>query len=253
MNFLQIQHGVVDSTSERAFAALEAGDAQHGDVHIALGQSAGRGRRGRVWHSPSGEGVYLSVILMPGPPPHKPAALTLAAGLAVVEALNDLGLSPFTDLAPHLKWPNDVLVGEAKICGILTESRALDPQRPHYVIGLGLNVRQRQFPSELIAERRVTSLARLEIDTTVEAATEAVLARLNARLEQVRRQHRRLAEDFLTASGLAGRSVRVQCGRETWFGVVRSLSLVDGLELATTDGELRSLPLEFVQSVEAEG
>lgn len=241
---------MVDSTSERAFAAIAAGSAQDGDVHIARGQTAGRGRRGRTWHSTAGEGLFLSVILLPSPPPFKPAALTIAAGLAVVEALNELGLAPFTERAPRLKWPNDVLVGGAKICGILTESRAFDPAEPHYVLGLGLNVRQRQFPAELLRERPVTSLARLDLDITIDAAQQVVLERLAVRLDQVRHEHRRLAEDFLAASDLQEHEIEVQCGAESHRGHLTNLSLSEGLELAGSDGVTRTLPLEFVQGVE---
>lgn len=250
MRFRLVHHDVVDSTSERAFAALAAGDARDGDVHVARGQSAGRGRRGTAWVSPVDEGLYLSVVLLPGPPPYLPAALTIAAGLAAVEALNSLGLAPFTEDAPRLKWPNDVLVRGAKICGLLAESRALDPAQPHYVLGIGLNVRQRQFPNELLEEQPVTSLARLGRDLSLETAREALLARLGPRLAQVRSDHRRLAEDYLVASDLAERPVVVRCGKECHAGMVRGLSLTEGLELAGADGRGHVLPLELVRGIE---
>lgn len=248
--FRPIHHGLVDSSSERAFAALADGSARHGDVHVARGQTGGRGRRGRTWHSAPGEGLYASLVLLPDPPSYKPAALTIATALAVVETLTDLGLPPFGEEAPRLKWPNDVEVVGAKLCGILTESRALDDARPHYVVGIGLNVRQRSFPSELERERPVTSLARLGLDVTVQRALEALLARLGPRLSQVRREHGRLAADFLAASRLEGREVNVRCGKDTISGRVLGLGLGDGLELRLADGRVQRLPLEFVQSVE---
>lgn len=250
MPYRLIHHSIVDSSSERAFASLESGEARDGDVHIARGQTAGRGQRGRGWHSAADEGLYMSLVLRPGPPIYSPAAVTIAVGLAVLEALNDLGLAPFTENAPRLKWPNDVMIGEAKICGILTESRGLDPKQPHYVIGLGLNVRQRQFPQELLAERQVTSLARLGLDISLERATEAVLGRLEGRLGQVRRDHRQLANDYLMAAKLSGKTVRVTSGKKDWIGIVHSMSLSDGLELMAADGDTQHFPLEFVQAVE---
>jgi len=250
VNFRRIQHGVVDSTNERAFAAIEEGSALHGDVHLARGQTLGRGRQGKPWHSAPDEGLYLSVVLLPEPPPYKPAALTIAAGLALVEALNDLGLPPFGERMPKLKWPNDVLVGGAKLSGILTETRGLDLSQPHYVLGIGMNVRQRHFPRELLAEREVTSLAALDLDTTCNEAAEAVLTRLAPRLEQVRGQHRRLADDYLAATGLAGMPVRVSVGKETHVGVLGSMSLNDGLELRLTNDAIEHIPIEFVQAVQ---
>jgi BirA family biotin operon repressor/biotin-[acetyl-CoA-carboxylase] ligase len=246
----EIQHGVVDSTSERAFAALAAGEARHGDVHVARGQTSGRGRQGRTWHSRPGEGLYMSLVLLPEPPPYRAPALTIAAGLAVVEALCDLGLPPFGERSPWLDWPNDAMVGTAKIAGILTESRGLDLERPHYVLGLGLNVRQLHFPGELEAEREVTSLARLGLDRTAGEALEAVLERLGPRLELVRGEHRRLTEDYLAASRLADREVVVRVGDEVHGGRLVGLSLTDGLELRLPGGRRELLPIEFVRSVE---
>jgi BirA family biotin operon repressor/biotin-[acetyl-CoA-carboxylase] ligase len=249
VKFRLIHHGLVDSTSERAFASLAEGTARSGDVHLARGQTVGRGRQGRAWHSAPDEGIYLSLVLLPDPPPYKPAALTIATGLAVVEALTDLGLPPFGARAPRLKWPNDVCVAGAKLSGILTESRALDARRPHYVVGLGLNVRQRTFPAELSAERPVTSLALLGVEVTLRVASETLLARLGPRLAEVRREHRRLATDFLAASELEGRAVRVRFGQESIEGRVLGLSLSGGLELRAEDGATRHLPLEFVREV----
>lgn len=250
MEFQLIRHGVIDSTSERAFESLADGSAIHGDVHLARGQTAGRGRRGRSWHSAPDEGIYMSVVLLPGPPALKPTALTIAVGLAVVEALNELGLAPYSDRAPRLKWPNDVLVQGAKICGILTESRALDLDQPHYVVGLGLNLRQLHFPAELRAERPVTSLALLGIEAEADQVCDVILARLGSRLEQVRRDHRRLAEDYLDASDLRDHWVKVESGQETQFGRVCGLSLSEGLELEVPSGEPTTLPLEFIRSLE---
>lgn len=250
MHFRPIHHGVVDSTSERAFASLDAGEAQHGDVHVARGQTAGRGRQGNAWHSAPDEGLYMSVVVLPTPPPLKPPALTIASGLAIVEALTDLGLPPFREQSPRLKWPNDVLVGGAKICGILTESRGYNPKRPHFVIGIGLNVRQLHFPADLMAERSVTSLAALGVETGIADVMDAVLARLAPRLAQVRSNHRLLAQDYLEASCLRDQTVLVKSGKETWRGTVRDLSLADGLELQTAPDVVEHLPIEFIQSVE---
>ncbi|NOT31225.1 MAG: biotin--[acetyl-CoA-carboxylase] ligase, partial [Planctomycetes bacterium] len=177
------QHGIVDSTNERALAAIASGEARDGDVHVAEGQSAGRGRLGRSWSSPAGEGLYLSLLLLPRAAPN-PAALTMAAGLGVLEGVRALGAE-----AARLKWPNDVLASDergtdAKLAGILVETRGLDPLRPHAVVGVGLNVLQRAFPAELVRERAVTSLALLGLAVTRAAALEGLLAARWPRLAQ---------------------------------------------------------------------
>lgn len=253
MDFRLIRHGVVDSSSERAFAAIEDGSARHGDVHLAHGQTAGRGRRGRGWFSAPGEGLYLSLVLLPDPPPLKPTALTVATALAVLEGITDLGLPTGGPLAPRLKWPNDVLVGEAKLCGILTESRTHGSRPPHFVVGIGLNLHQRRFPDALTGERAVTSLALLGLEIDVELAAAAVLGRLRVRLGQVRNRHRLLAADYLAASGLGGRRVRIRSGNDEATGILRDLTLAEGLELRDDAGRTAVLPLEFVRSVEVLG
>ncbi len=246
-------HGIVDSTSERAFATLAAGTARHGDVHVAEGQSAGRGRLGRRWESPAGEGLYLSMVLLPGPQPHpaaptspalQPAALTMGAGLAVLEAVRALGAR-----AARLKWPNDVLVGGAKLAGILVESRGLDPLRPHAVVGIGLNVRQTGFSRELVAERPVVSLVMLGLDVSRERALAVLLERLEPRLDEACRAPESIVREYAGAVELLGRTVRVRRGRDEARGRLVALSL-GGLELETDQGRHERVPLEHALEVE---
>lgn len=242
MQFHAIEHDVVDSTSERAFAALAAGSARHGDVHIAREQTAGRGRRGASWASARDEGVYLSVVLRPARPVH-PAALTIGAGLAALEAARDLGAS-----AARLKWPNDVLVGAAKLAGILVETRGLDPAAPHYVVGVGLNVLQREFPPELLAQRAVTSLALCGAEHTLARARERLLVRLADRLDHALSEQPRLCEDYVAAMQLSGRALALECGDEQLSGAFVELTL-RGLVVRTAEGLERRCALEHLRAV----
>jgi BirA family biotin operon repressor/biotin-[acetyl-CoA-carboxylase] ligase len=237
-----IRHGEIDSTSERAFAAIANGSARHGDVHLATAQTRGRGRLGRRWSSPAGEGVYLSLVLLPPPPPPSPAALTIAAGLAAFDAAKALGVRE-----ARLDWPNDLVVGAAKLAGVLVETRGLDPRAPHYVVGVGLNVLQREFPAELVAEREVASLATLGIDATVEQALAALLETLPRRLDRIDGEVDGLAAEFLRATGLLGARVRVLVGDAEHVGVLEGLSIAKGLVLR---GNAR-FPLEIVRAVSA--
>ncbi|MBI5435192.1 MAG: biotin--[acetyl-CoA-carboxylase] ligase [Planctomycetes bacterium] len=193
-----------DSTNERALAAVASGDARHGDVFVARAQTRGRGRRGAAWHSPAGEGLYFSVVLLPGAPA-LPAALTMASGVAVWRALRELGLA-----SVELRWPNDLFVGRAKLVGILVETRGLDPAAPHYVVGIGINVAQRAFAPELVAERAVTSLALEGVATTVDAVLERVVAELEPALELALFDPEATARDYAEAARLLGACVRVE-------------------------------------------
>ncbi len=133
----------VGSTNAEAMAAAAAGEPE-GSVYLAEEQIAGRGRGGHAWSSAKSQGIYCSVILRPELVPADALALSLAAGLAVVEAIAQV-----TGLKPDLRWPNDVLIGGKKACGILTEMNA-EPTRVRYlVLGIGMNVNQASFPASL--------------------------------------------------------------------------------------------------------
>lgn len=244
MKFTCIHHGVVDSTSERAFEAIALGTARHGDVHVATGQTAGRGRLGRRWSSAPGEGLYMSVVLLPPPPPWPAPALTIAAGLAVLDAAHALGARE-----AELDWPNDVVVCGAKLAGILVETRGLDAARPHYVVGIGVNVLQRTFDEELVRERAVTSLALQGCAASVADATSALLATLARRFDDVPARAAELAREYVRAAGWLDRIVRVRTSTGTDEGRLLGISLEHGFELAC-GGALRRFALEFVHDIE---
>jgi len=245
MELRRFQHGVTDSTSERAFAAIADGGAKHGDVHLAVEQTAGRGRLGRAWVSTAGEGLYLSVVLLPAEP-LGPAALTMAAGLAVLDLVRELGAR-----SAGLKWPNDIVVGEAKLAGILVETRGLDERKPHYVVGIGLNVLQREFPAELLAERPVTSLLLQGCHVTLEETEESLIPHLSSRLATITSDPSRLAADFLDACGLAGRNVCARTAETEQTGALVGLSLERGISLRSDDGAIAHMALEFVRELVA--
>jgi BirA family biotin operon repressor/biotin-[acetyl-CoA-carboxylase] ligase len=247
MRFRRIEHAIVDSTSERAFAALARGEARDGDVHVAVGQTAGRGRRGRAWHSAPGEGLYASLVLLPPPPGWPPAAATIAGGLAALEA----AAAGLPAGALRLDWPNDVVDARgAKLAGVLVETRGLDPARPHYVLGVGVNVLQRAFPPELAAERAVTSLARLGSAATPAEVLERLLAALERRLAAIDGDPASLARDYLAATGLAGGRVALEAGDGRREGELAALDLARGVALRGAHGELAWTPLELVRALD---
>lgn len=244
MNLRRIPHDVVDSTSERAFAALTAGTARHGDIHVARAQTAGHGRFGRPWHSPAGEGLYVSVVLLPPPPPWNPAAITVASALTLYDTAVELGVPDV-----WLDWPNDLMSGDAKLAGVLVETRGLDPKKPHYVVGLGLNVRQKTFPPELAEARSVSSFALLGRDLELERVERKLCECLSRRIEQIDSTPAELEVDFVHATRLALQQVVVRVGEQEERGEFAGLSFAAGLLLHLAGGREKRLPLEFVRSV----
>jgi len=132
------------STNTLAMEAAAAG-APEGSVFLAEQQTAGRGRANNKWYSAQSTGIYCSVVLRPALPPADVVVLSLAAGLAVHAAVSGMGAG----IPPDLKWPNDLLIGGKKFCGILTEMSAEATRVRHIVVGIGINVNQTRFPEEL--------------------------------------------------------------------------------------------------------
>jgi BirA family biotin operon repressor/biotin-[acetyl-CoA-carboxylase] ligase len=125
--------------------------AEHGCVVGAEQQTAGRGRRGHVWSSPPGAGLYFSFIARPYSSLGL-SLLTLAAGVGV-----QAGIRAATGFDAELKWPNDVMVGRRKLAGILAEGSGIGTSRQFVIIGVGINVRPASYPPDVAA--RATSLA----------------------------------------------------------------------------------------------
>ena len=112
-------HKETESTNDDAKYLAEEG-MDHGSLVVADCQTAGKGRRGRSWVSPPGEAVYMSLLLRPDFSPDQASMLTLLMAISVAEVINGL----YPDIDVKIKWPNDVLVQERKVCGILTEMSA---------------------------------------------------------------------------------------------------------------------------------
>lgn len=133
----------VDSTNRYA-RELAARGAAEGTLVVADEQTAGRGRRGRGWLSPAGEGVFMSLILRPQAHPSQVAGLSLQAALATARAIASV-----TGLDARIKWPNDIVCGGKKVCGMLLEMNADEQSVRDVVAGIGINVHQRDFPPEI--------------------------------------------------------------------------------------------------------
>ena len=147
-----VWHAQTGSTNADAAALADAGAAE-GCVVVADQQTAGRGRLGRSWSSPAGSGIYASVLFRPEPDVAR--MLTIGAGVAVAEAIERVA-----GIAPVLKWPNDVYLGDRpqsgrKVAGILAEA-GVSRGRAWVVVGFGINVLPVSFPPELAL--RATSL-----------------------------------------------------------------------------------------------
>ena len=148
----------IRSTNSVAMKAASEG-APEGTVFLAEEQTAGRGRGGHTWYSAPGAGIYCSLLLKPRIPPSDSLLMSLAAALAVHSAVDLTKPKRRRNLAVDLKWPNDLLVGGKKFCGILTEMNAEPTRVRHLVIGIGINVNHESFPPHLQADATSLRLA----------------------------------------------------------------------------------------------
>ena len=133
----------IDSTNTKAQELAEKGYPS-GTLVVADKQESGKGRRGRSWVSPSGTGIFMTLMIKPDINPNNASMLTLVAALAVAKAITSV-----TGEEAMIKWPNDIVVHGKKVCGILTEMNAQFDYINHIVVGIGINVHNESFPEEI--------------------------------------------------------------------------------------------------------
>lgn len=133
----------IDSTNTKAQELAEKGYPS-GTLIVADKQESGKGRRGRSWVSPSGTGIFMTLMIKPDINPNNASMLTLVAALAVAKAITSV-----TGEKALIKWPNDIVVNGKKVCGILTEMNAQFDYINHIVVGIGINVHNESFPEEI--------------------------------------------------------------------------------------------------------
>ena len=228
----------VDSTNTLC-KRLAAEDAPDGTVVMADRQTAGRGRRGRSFLSPAGMGLYLSVLWRPDCPPERLLPLTALSAVAVCRAIERLG-----GAGAEIKWPNDLVMGERKICGILTEL-SLEGESGHVeyaIVGIGINCRQKpeNFPPEL---REIAGSLDMVLPVQVKRA--ALAAALTEELDTLRRevmfQPEKWLADYRRRCLTVGSRVQVIRGDERREAEALAVDERFGLNVRYDDGKTEIL------------
>jgi BirA family biotin operon repressor/biotin-[acetyl-CoA-carboxylase] ligase len=223
----------VIASTQKAAHELAAAGAPEGTLVVAEEQSGGIGRRGRLWHSAPGLGLWFSMVLRPRIPVESGGLLSAWAGLAVLETLGRDGVLPGDT---GLKWPNDVLVKGRKICGILIDASSSAGEMTYAILGIGLNTghSEEDFPEEIAGV--ATSLA-MEAGGAPDRAE--VLAGLLSDLERSYglvsdpEGRRKLVERAGSASVLTGKRVRVISEGGLKTGRVKGIAPGGGLILGS--------------------
>ena len=214
--------------------------APHGSVAVCHHQTAGKGRIGRSWETPPGEALTFSVLLRPRLQPEQAQLCTLAAALAVVYTIREA----CPGLVPRIKWPNDVVIGQGKCCGILSEMGMRAGGVDYVVTGVGLNVNQTAFPAEL-SDRAVSLLGEVrkagcagdtlsrtqllchflgEMERLMDAVEAGGFAAIRA--------------DYEAASATIGQRVQVIAPAETYTGLAEAVDETGALLVRREDGTL---------------
>ena len=212
--------------------------AEDGTVIISEEQTRGKGRMSRPWSSTAAKGVWMSIIVRPILAPQQAPQITLVAAVAVTRAIEEV-----TGLSPDIKWPNDILVNDKKVTGILTELQS-DPDRVNaIIIGIGINVNQVEadFPEEL---KTIATSLNIELGTPINRAK--LVAKTLEYLEVYTELYvihgfspiKLLWEGY---SNTAGKRIRAVMINETIEGTAIGISKDGMLELKLDDGSIRSI------------
>ncbi len=223
----------IDSTNRVAMELAFAGE-EEGAVILAEEQTEGRGRAGRKWYSEVGSGIYVTLLLRPRLSPVQAPLLTLLAGISLHSVI-----LAHTGLHTEVKWPNDILMDGKKLGGILTEMHAEPTQVRFVIVGIGVNVNQEKFPTELSS---IATSLRMES------------GRPQSRLELLVRLLREFESDYnrFLREGPAyvlgrfgevsqfanGKKVHVDTGRETYVGTTAGLTADGLLQVKRADGQV---------------
>lgn len=232
----------IDSTNTRA-TQLAAGGAPEGVVVMARLQTAGRGRQGRTWVSPPNSGIYISFLLRPTLPPQAVPLMSLATGVAVVEAVANV-----TGLAVGLKWVNDIVADGKKVGGILAEmTTSTDPAAPgagssrSLVVGIGLNVHLEETDLDDELRQRVQWLERLSgqaIDYNLLAA-ELCLCLEERYFDMRNGDRQKIVDMWKKRSVTLGKEIRATSGNTIVEGEAVDIDENGALVLRTTDGNIK--------------
>lgn len=219
-----------DSTNADALRHFEA--TRREVVAFSEAQDAGRGRRGRQWHSPPAGNIYCTLGLLKALPVERQGLLSIVTGVALCRALERV-----TGAEIRLKWPNDLLAAGRKLGGILIESRPHQDGRSFYAIGFGLNLALSDADLEAIAQP-VTSLDRVAPEPLHRG--ELLIAALGELLQSIREfdavRHRELAAEFAGYDAFHGREVEVASAGARRRGINRGIDECGRLRLETGQG-----------------
>ena len=224
----------IDSTNIRLKEWAKDG-AIEGSLVIAEKQNNGKGRLGKVWNSPEGEGIWMSILVLPNIDIEKVPQLTLLAGLATCNAIREV-----TGMEVMIKWPNDLVLNGKKICGILCELVKLENGNG-VIIGIGINVNSKQFPSDL------PYASSLYLEGGQMYKRETIVRSVLEHLEEYYILYKqtlsltKMIEQYKLRCINLGKEVKVLGMKKELIGTVKDINLDGQLIIETDHGEIETI------------
>jgi BirA family biotin operon repressor/biotin-[acetyl-CoA-carboxylase] ligase len=237
----------VDSTNRYARKLIKNGFGE-GVVIIADKQTKGRGRFGRKWYSPSGMGVWMSIILSPINSEDLIVVTNYICALSIVEAIYDLIL-----LKGEIKWPNDILISKKKVGGILSEFVKIEREKGLIIAGLGININQdyEDFPIDL--QEIATSL---NIECGCKLSREEVIVSVLRFLEKNYLSAKSKGVDFIFKKWISwcttiGKKIRVITSEKYFEGIAETIKPEGKLIIRNNEGKMKEItPSDIIQVIE---
>ena len=209
-------------------------NAEEGTIVISEIQTQGRGRKQRSWSSPAG-GIWLSIILKPPLQINKAMIITMAASIAVRNAIKEI-----TNLSPTIKWPNDLLCNGKKICGILTELDAEIDTINHLILGIGINVNNTIDPELTHCATSLQQEAQKKI--SIVDLIKHLLTNFDTLYQNIqRKEYQTIRNQWLENTDTIGRTVRIDSGTNIIEGTALGITEEGHLIIETNTGKTRIL------------
>ena len=228
----------VPSTQDFLKEQFLQGEAE-GAIAVALEQTLGKGRRGRAWDSPAGKGLWTSMLIIPGGPESLWTWVPLWAGIVAKKAIGELLSKRQIQKEIMLKWPNDLMMDELKLGGIIAEQVTDTKNHQAVVLGLGINLLQRreEFPPHI----RGRAISLLEA-TDQEFSPDALLEKLILEAEEVLPllkpvDSTKIKEEWLHSAWGLGERLRIFSGDKAYEGTFSGLGPYGEICLRRADGE----------------
>jgi BirA family biotin operon repressor/biotin-[acetyl-CoA-carboxylase] ligase len=235
----------LDSTNSEAYSIAQKG-AEEGEVVVADCQLKGRGRLGRPWLSPPGVNFYVSIILRPPIEVRRAPLLTLLTAVAVAKAVKRV-----SGIQPRIKWPNDLLVHDKKVAGLLSEMKDREGQVDFVILGIGINV---NMTSGMIPEEMRSTATSLREELGYEISRVELLHALLREVEQgygafLTGETEGILHQWETFSQMVGTLVEVRSFREVICGRVKGIDSDGSLLLLGADGSEKRIVAGDVSQV----